>query len=183
MAPSEGRRVGIVGRGGGIGVNTTDICEREGLFVPEFTTETKEKLSKLTPQGGGSIVRNPVEIGLGRFGISEHYVEALSLVDADPNIDLTITFLDPEQYLEHIKDDWVEGAEKSLIEASKQVKKPLIVVFKPGISSIVFEWNRQLQSACHKAGLPVYKSLETAIKAASKHIEYNEFKSSISCND
>ncbi|MFC1867694.1 CoA-binding protein [Thermodesulfobacteriota bacterium] len=183
MPPSNGRRVGIVGRGGGIGVTTTDICEREGLVVPEFTAETREKLSKLTPPGGGSIVRNPVEIGLGKFGISENYVEALNVVDADPNIDLAITFLDPEQYLEHIKDDWVEGAEKSLIEASKQVKKPLIVVFKPGISSIVFEWTRQLQSACHKAGLPAYKSLETAIKAASKHIEYNEFKSSISSSD
>jgi len=183
MAPAAGKRVGIIGRGGGIGVTTTDICEREGLAVPGFTTETREKLGKLTPPGGGSMVRNPVEVGLGKFGISEHYVETIGLVDADPNIDLTITFLDPEQYLEHIKDDWVEGAKKSLIEASKQVKKPLIVVFKPGTSAIVFEWTRQLQSACQKAGLPVYKSLETAIKAASKHIEYNEFKSSISCND
>jgi acyl-CoA synthetase (NDP forming) len=183
MAPAKGRRVGIVGRGGGIGVTTTDICDREGLVVPEFTADTREKLSKLTPQGGGSMVRNPVEVGLGRFGISEHYVEALSVVDADPNIDLTITFLDPEQYLEHIKDDWVEGAKKSLIEASRKVKKPLIVVFKPGASSTVFEWTKQLLGACQQAGLPAYKSLEAAIKAASKHIEYNEFKSSIRCND
>jgi len=104
MPPPKGRRVGIVGRGGGIGVTTTDICEREGLVVPEFTTETMEKLSKLTPPGGGSMVRNPVEVGLGKFGISENYVEALSVVDADPNTDLTITFLDPEQYLQHIKE-------------------------------------------------------------------------------
>ena len=88
-----------------------------------------------------------------------------------------------KEVVEHIKDDWVDGAKKSLIEASKQVKKPLIVVFKPGTSAIVFEWTRQLQSACQEAGLPVYKSLETAIKAASKHIEYNEFKSSIHWND
>jgi len=183
MPPAKGRRVGIVGRGGGIGVTTTDMCEREGLAVPEFTPQTKEKLGELTPPGGGSIVRNPVEIGLGKFGVSEHYVEALSVVDADPNIDLTITFLDPEQYLEHIKADWIEGAKKSLIEAAKKVKKPLIVVFKPGSSTTVFEWTKQLISASQEAGLPAYKSLETAIKAASKHIQYTSFKSSISSKD
>jgi acyl-CoA synthetase (NDP forming) len=181
MVPPQGRRVGIVGRGGGVGVITTDLCEREGLVVPEFTAETRKRLNKMTPQASGSMVRNPVEIGLGRFGISEHYIEALRLVDEDPHVDLTITFLDPEQYVEHIKEDWVEGAKKSLIEAAKRLKKPLVVVFKPGSSAKVFEWNGQLQRACQEAGLPTYKSLETAIRAASKLITYYEFKSSVSC--
>jgi acyl-CoA synthetase (NDP forming) len=163
----------------GVGVITADLCEREGLVVPEFTAETRKRLSKMTPQGSGSMVINPVEIGLGRFGISEYYVEALRLVDADPHVDLTVTFLDPEQYVEHIKEDWVEGAKKSLVEAAKQVKKPLIVVFKPGSSSRVFEWNGQLQRACQEAGVPTYKSLETAIRAASKLIGYHEFKSRV----
>jgi len=180
MPPAQGRRIGIVGRGGGIGVTTTDICEREGLAVPAFTAATREKLAKLTPPGGGSMVRNPVEVGLGKFGISEHYVEALSVVDADPNIDLTITFLDPEQYLDHIKADWIEGAKKCLLEASRKVKKPLIVVFKPGSSATVFQWTKQLIDASREAGLPAFKSLETAIKAASKYITYTAFKSSIS---
>ena len=125
------------------------------------------------------MVRNPVEVGLGKFGISEHYVEALSVVDADPNIDLTLTFLDPEQYLDHIKADWIEGAKKCLLEASRNVKKPLIVVFKPGSSATVFQWTKQLIDASREAGLPAFKSLETAIKAASKRIVYNEFKSAI----
>lgn len=181
ISPPKGRRVGIVGRGGGVGVITTDICEREGLVVPEFTPETRKLLGKMTPQASGSIIRNPVEIGLGRFGISENYIEALKLVDADPQVDLTITFLDPEQYVEHIKEDWVEGGKKSLVEAAKQVKKPLIVVFKPGSSSKVFEWNKQLERACQEAGLPTYKSLETAIRAVSRLIGYYEFKSSIRC--
>lgn len=179
MPPAKGKRVGIVGRGGGIGVTTTDMCEREGLVVPAFTPQTREKLGKLTPPGGGSMVRNPVEVGLGKFGISDHYVEALTVVDADPNIDLTITFMDPEQYLDHIKADWIEGARRSLIEAAKKVKKPLIVVFKPGSSSTVFEWTKQLIGASQEAGLPAYKSLETAIKAASKHIQYTAFRSTI----
>jgi acyl-CoA synthetase (NDP forming) len=182
MARPGGRKVGIVGRGGGVGVITTDLCEREGLVVPEFTAETRKRLNKMTPQGSGSMTRNPVEIGLGRFGVSEHYVEALGLVDADPNVDFTLTFLDPEQYVEHIKEGWVEGAKKSLIEAAKRLKKPLIVVFKPGSSAKVFEWNGQLQRACQEAGLPTYKSLETAVRAASKLITYYEFKSSMNCN-
>lgn len=94
------------------------------------------------------MTRNPVEIGLGRFGVSEHYVEALELVDADPNVDFILTFLDPEQYVEYIKEGWGEGAKKSLIEAAKRLKKPLIVVLKPGSSAKVFEWNGQLELAC-----------------------------------
>ena len=174
--------MGIVGRGGGVGVITTDICEREGLVVPEFTPETKAHLGKLTPQGGGSILRNPVEIGLGKLGISEHYVTALSVVDEDPNIDLILTYLDPEQYVEHIKEDWVEGAKKSLIEAAKQVKKPLVVVLKPGQSVKVFEWIGELQRACNEAGLPAYRNVETAIRAVSKMIGYHEFKTRMGYN-
>lgn len=45
-----GRRVGIVGRGGGVGVITTDLCEREGLVVPELTAETRKRLNKMTPR-------------------------------------------------------------------------------------------------------------------------------------
>jgi acyl-CoA synthetase (NDP forming) len=176
MKPPQGRRVGIVGRGGGAGVITSDICEREGLIVPEFTPETRNQLDKMTPQGGGSMVRNPVEVGLGKFGISENYVEALRVVGEDPNIDLILTYLDPEQYVEHIKEDWIEGAKKSFAEAAKRVNKPLVVVLKPGSSAKVFEWIGQLQLACTEAGIPAYKNIETAIRAVSKMIGYQEFK-------
>jgi acyl-CoA synthetase (NDP forming) len=182
MKPPKGRRVGIVGRGGGMGVITTDICENEGLHVPAFAPETKAALSQLTPQGGGSMVRNPVEVGLGKLGISENYVEALIVVGEDPNVDLILTFLDPEQYVEHIKEDWVEGAKKSFAEAAKRVKKPLVVVLKPGSSAKVFEWIGQLQLACKEAGIPAYKNVETAIRAVSKMIGYHEFKTRMNSN-
>ena len=65
-----GRRVGIVGRGGGLGVVATDMCETAGLKVPPFHLETQKRLEQLIPDAGTS-ARNPVEPqgarGLGRL--------------------------------------------------------------------------------------------------------------------
>ena len=105
------------------------------------------------------------------------------LVDKDPNIDMILTYLDPEQYVEHIKEDWVEGAKKSLAEAAKRVQKPLVVVLKPGSSAKVFEWIGQLQRACKEAGIPAYRNVETAIRAITKLIGYHEFKTNVSSSE
>ncbi|MBI5756708.1 MAG: acetate--CoA ligase family protein [Nitrospirae bacterium] len=45
----EGRRVLIVTNAGGIGVMTADLCNREGLDVPDLPPEPKEKLRSLLP--------------------------------------------------------------------------------------------------------------------------------------
>ena len=75
MPPVKGRRVGLVGRGGGIGVITSDMCEREGLNVPQFSPQIREQLQKMTE--AGSTNRNPVEIGLGQKGVSKYYTDAI----------------------------------------------------------------------------------------------------------
>jgi acyl-CoA synthetase (NDP forming) len=42
----NGQRVAIVGRGGGIGVVATDICERAGLKVPPFSKKHRQNYTK-----------------------------------------------------------------------------------------------------------------------------------------
>lgn len=177
MPPTKGRGVGLVGRGGGLGVLTSDICEREGLVVPQLMPETRRQLRKMTPEESGSMVRNPVEIGLGRFGISEYYAEAVRLVASDPQVDLVISFLDPEEYVGLIREDWVEDASKNLVELAKSVSKPLAIVLLQGLSLKVFEWNARLRHTCQEAGLATFLSLETATRAVSELTRYYEFKS------
>ena len=76
----QGRRVAIVGRGGGIGVIATDICERAGLKVPPFSPETKLKLLEIRPDAGAG-VRNPVEPKLGMEGATEFFLKGLPIID------------------------------------------------------------------------------------------------------
>lgn len=176
LPPIRGRRVGLVGRGGGIGVVATDMSEAYGLSVPQFTPETREQLAKITPAEMGSSVRNPVEIGLGKRGLSQYYKEGLKIVASDPQIDLVITFLNPEDYIQYSIRDWIDRLSKELIEVVEILPKPLVVTFMPGRDIKVFELIMQIQDRCQEAGIACFSSLDSAIKAVAKLARYYEFK-------
>ena len=172
-----GRRVGLVGRGGGAGVVATDMCEREGLSVPRLPVDMKMQLGKIIPSLAGSSVGNPVEIGLGAFGFSENYAEAVGIIGSHPQIDFIITFFFPAEYEEFLQEGWLETASSQLLTAKRSLSKPLIAVVEPGESVEVFKWAKRLQQRCIEMELATFLSLEDAIKAVSKLIKYYEFKS------
>jgi len=170
------RNVGLVGRGGGIGCVTTDMCEREGLKVPAFASETRSNLVEATSDYAGSSVRNPVETGIGRTGLSKRYSEAIQIVAADPQIDIVMTFLNPEAYFEYDIGDWVNEVSTQLIETAKILPKPLAMMLLPGQNVEVFEGNLEIQRRLQKAGVACFSSLDVGIRAVSKLIAYYEFK-------
>lgn len=172
----KGKRVGLIGRGGGFGVIASDICEANGLSVPAFSDETKTKLAEITPAEAGSSVRNPVEIGLGRRGLSEYYGLGVEIVAADPNIDLIITFLNPEDYIHYGLGDWADTVSREVAKTAEKISKPIIVSFMQGRNPEVFKLIIKIQDQCQEAGLACYSSIEHAIKAASKLAGYGEFK-------
>jgi acyl-CoA synthetase (NDP forming) len=172
LPPITGNRVGLVGRGGGIGVIATDMCEREGLKVPALAKETRDRLATIIATDSGSTVRNPVEIGLGMTGVSEHYVEGLQIVASDPQIDFLITFLNPEDYLHYGVKGWAEDISNALIRAKKIISKPFVVVFLTGQSGEVFETILRIQGICTTEGIACISSMEAAIKALVKAITY-----------
>lgn len=172
----SGKRVGLIGRGGGFGVIASDICEVYGLTVPAFSDDTKAKLAEITPAEAGSSVRNPVEIGLGRRGLSEYYGQGVEIVAADPRIDIIITFLNPEDYVHYGLGDWADAVSVELAKAAKKISKPLIVSFMQGRNPEVFKLILKIQDQCQEAGLACYANIEHAIKAASKLADYCNFK-------
>jgi len=172
LPPIKGRRVGLVGRGGGIGVVATDLAEREGLKVPQLQPETRAQLAKITPADAGSSIRNPVEIGLGITGVSEHYVDGLQLIASDPQIDFIITFLNPEDYIHYGVKGWVEDISGALMRAKKTLTKPFVLVFLAAQSVEVFESILRIQRKCMEEGIACFSSLDAAIKAVSKLITY-----------
>jgi acyl-CoA synthetase (NDP forming) len=176
LPPLRGRRVALVGRGGGIGVIAADLCEAHGLSVPQFLKETREKLSKITPAEAGSSVRNPVEIGLGKLGLSEYYTEGIKIVASDPQIDLIITFLNPADYIHYGIGDWVDPVSKELIEAAKTLPKPIILTFLQVRDPKIFESIIQIQDRCQDEGIACFLSLDIAIKTIGKLIAYYDFR-------
>jgi acyl-CoA synthetase (NDP forming) len=176
----KGRRIGIVARGGGVGVVATDTCERAGLKVPALTKETRQELAKITPADAGSSIRNPVEIGLGRFGVSEYYAKGLNLVADDPNIDIVMAVLNPHVYTqEGVGAKEIDQSAQVLIDTAKTLSKPLVVVITLGDSIDVIGLELAAQEKILNAGVPAFATVEAAILAISKMAKYWEFRRSL----
>jgi acyl-CoA synthetase (NDP forming) len=176
----KGRRIGIVARGGGVGVVATDTCERAGLKVPALSKETRLELAKITPADAGSSIRNPVEIGLGRFGVSEHYATGLRLVADDPNIDVVMAVLNPHVYTqEGVGEKEIDQSAQVLIDTAKTLSKPLVAVITLGDAIDVIGMEMNAQEKMLNAGVPTFSTVESAILAISKMAKYWEFRRSL----
>ena len=88
VRPPQGKRVAVLGAGGGSSVASADVCAYEGLEVPTLTQETQAELKKFIPLAGASI-KNPLDTGLPfrKVSLMEREME---LVAADPLIDMLI---------------------------------------------------------------------------------------------
>ena len=176
MPCPKGRRVGIVGRGGGLGVIATDTCERAGLKVPPFLPETRKQLEAIIPEAGAG-VRNPVESARGISEAADFYTKGLKIVDADPQIDFILTHIDVDVYggdQPNLLEQLMKAAEV-LSGTAHTLSKPVAVVLYAGehleTVAAVLEARKRLL----KAGIPVYPTIEAAAKAISRLIRYHEF--------
>ena len=171
-----GRRVGIVGRGGGLGVVATDLCEKAGLKVPSFHPETQRRLEQLIPDAGTS-ARNPVEPDRGLAAWAAFYEQGLNAIDQDPGIDIILTHLGIDIY-GGTGDRLNRSLDESigiLIRVSQQLSKPLVIVLYAGGRAETINAVLQAQKKCLDAGLPVYPNVPSAAKALSRFIGYHEF--------
>jgi len=176
MPYPKGRRVGIVGRGGGLGVIATDTCERAGLIVPPFLPKTRRQLEKIIPEAGAG-ARNPVESEQGISKTADFYTRGLKMVDADPQIDFILTHIDVDVYEGHQPDllEQLVKAVEILSSTAQTLTKPVAVVLYVGehleTVAAVLEARKRLL----KAGIPVYPTIEVAAKAVSRLIRYHVF--------
>ena len=180
MSRPKGRRVALVGRGGGIGVIASDICERAGLKVPPFRMETRRQLEKIIPEAGAG-ARNPVETTLGMGGAAEFYAKGLTIVDADPEIDLIITHLAVDVYggQQPNLPEQVAKAADVLRENAKNLTKPIAVALYTGGHPETVGAVLEARERLIKSGIPVYPGVEAASKAVSKLIGYYEIADKI----
>ncbi|MBI2906692.1 MAG: CoA-binding protein [Chloroflexi bacterium] len=178
FTPPAGRRVGIVGLGGGLSVVTTDICEREGLQVPPFSGETLEGLETLKGLADiGRGIKNPVEMGLAASGLFKDYAEGVRMVASDPNVDFLLIQLYPEGYVHHlVEGNLMAPALDVLVSTVKNLPKPVVTVIGLGHEIASVGLALEAHKRCRQAGFPVFSTPEDAAKAVSKLITYYERK-------
>jgi acyl-CoA synthetase (NDP forming) len=172
----RGRRIAIIGRGGGIGVVATDICERAGLEVPAFSIETRQSLLQIIPEAGAG-VRNPVETKIGMEGATEFYLKGLPIVDGDMETDAILIQMAIDVYGGHAPDLMQNVTESAyaLCVAADSIKKPMAVVLFTGGHTDTIEAVTAARKILTEAGIAVYSGIEAAARAISKIYDYYRF--------
>jgi len=175
MKPPKSRKVAVVGRGGGIGVIASDICERAGLKVPPFRAETRQKLSQVIPEAGAG-VRNPVETTVGLGGMADFYHRGLKMVDEDPEIDIILIHMAVDVYgklTPNLPQKVIEAAE-ALCQEIGNINKPVAAALFSGGHPETVLAVMQARDTLIKAGIPTFNGVESSSRAISKYISYLE---------
>lgn len=169
MRPGSGRRVGMVGGGGGRSVLMGDLCEELGLSAPPLPEDVERRIAEKAPDLAGWIT-NPVDqsilAGSGLGG-----TQVLEWLDESPDIDLLLA---------NVGEAWALGrpnAEALLtriperfVEVGTRTHKPLAVVLGPADYGDEGLW-RLVSGAREKltgAELALFPSVERAVRALAR---------------
>jgi acyl-CoA synthetase (NDP forming) len=174
-ARRTGRRVGVVGGGGGRSVQSADACEEAGLRVVGLPDSVRRALREKAPHLW-DWVGNPVDQSILAGGpISGAAIlemmaasRAFDVLIANVGEDWILGRPDAEQRLEHVTARFVEVASRC--------RKPLTFVLGPADSPEEWRW-RAVEGARQRlaaARLAVYPTIERAAWALSRWLAYLE---------
>jgi acetyltransferase len=159
MQQSRGKRVAVISDGGGQATIASDRLTEAGLDLAELSENTRRRLGTiLVPQA--SLV-NPVDVAGSTDANPALLAECMEIVAADDNVDAV--FLVGMfggyhiRFAEELLGGEMRGAE-SMIELARRIDKPLVIY------SLYAPVKPPALRRLHEAGLPVYSSIEHAVR-------------------
>lgn len=181
-----GKKVAILTIGGGFGVTTAEICEKEGLEIASLEPQTLEKLATILPARWNP--GNPVDlVGLrpagGGISIGD---ECLKLLLKDNNVDAVISLLppmilppvqalasiSPEKITELAKE--VEKKQDVLYHQVKKIGKPLIYIRRMNITAAL-TYKKDSTDTLAKQILPEYNHPRRAARVLKYLVAYRKY--------
>ncbi len=172
MRPPRGRRVGIIGMGGGASVLSADECENAGLSVPVFPPEVRQELLKFTPAVGVGL-RNPIDSSTGVYIDATLVARTVKVVADWDGIDLLFVVL-PAILAVKIGGQLLRNHIGVIAETAKNINKPIVIILRTGGFSESERVAREVQGDCIKAGFPAFLSIDSAARAVVCLISYHE---------
>jgi acyl-CoA synthetase (NDP forming) len=176
LKPPRGKRVAVLGMGGGISVYAADACGREGLEVPALSKSTQDKLKEFIPSAGSS-TKNPIDCGSIFFDISIMQRET-ELAASDPSIDMLI-FMPHLNLLRKAGPGQLDKlvGYMSDFALKNPYEKPAVIVFHSFINEA---WENELSAKLRielsRQGVAVYSSLAGAARSLAKFCEYHRIQ-------
>jgi len=170
-----GRRLGMVGAGGGRSVLTADLCEELGLSVPPLPEDVERKVAEKAPDLAGWLT-NPVDQSM-MAGSGLGGTRVLEWLDESPGIDLLVA---------NVGEPWAFGrpdaaaiiprVAERFIEVSAKTQKPCAVVLGPSDYSDESQWRivSDARERLVQAGVALFPSVERSVRTLARLVPYWE---------
>jgi acyl-CoA synthetase (NDP forming) len=163
----KGRRVAMVGGGGGASVLASDACNANGFTVPSISPKTVDTITGFLETSAGVILTNPIEFTMSP---EASYNTARSLLSLDAT-DLLLGNCVFGQHPWPIYDLWFDFFCDTVIRLHANADKPIGVILQSGIPSQE-EHFLAIQRRLVEAAIPVYYSMSNACRAIDRFLRY-----------
>jgi len=176
LGKAHGRRVAVIGTGGGIGVAAADSCARAGLDLTVLPQEVTQKLRQFIPPAG-NMIRNPID-ALILFVDLPALGKTLELLSSQ-YIDMFVISLHLEWLYNFDNGAQIKNIATYIAQSARKHAngKPLVVVWWQYQPNPKYAKKRALlEEILQEAGIPVYEGLQRAVSALAKLAEYHEFR-------
>jgi acyl-CoA synthetase (NDP forming) len=170
LRPGSGKRLAMVGAGGGRSVLTADLCEELGLSVPQLPADVEQKVAAKAPDLAGWVT-NPVDqsilAGSGLGG-----AQMLEWLDESPEIDLLVGNVgEPWAFGRPNGEAIVRRVTERFIEVASRTSKPFAVVLGPSDYRDETRWQvvSEARDRLVEAGVAVFPSVERAVRTLARY--------------
>jgi acyl-CoA synthetase (NDP forming) len=174
MPPLGGKRVAMVGVGGGAGVLATDDWAENGFVLPKLPESIRQAWRTALGNDAGTILSNPVDIPHMGFG-QEPFLTALAKLHAFDGIDLLVFHMPIRGIMlsPAVASVLFDPESETIIKTHRAPGKPTAVIVH--YQANVDGWNLAAKQVkkFYEAGLPVYYSVASAAKAIDRYIRYS----------
>ena len=173
LPPLGGKRVAMVGVGGGAGVLATDDWDENGFVLPKLPEPIRQAWRTALGNDAGTILSNPVDIPHMGFG-QEPFLNALAKLHAFEGIDLLVFHMPIRGIMlsAAVASVLFDPEAQTIIKVYQGPGKPVAAVVH--YEANVDGWNLAAKQVkkFYEAGLPVYYSIASAAKAIDRYIGY-----------
>jgi len=162
-----GKKIGVIGGGGGIGIEISDIANQYGLKIPKLSGETKEKLTQIMPSEGTSI-NNPLDMGNPMY--MGDYKKILATFMADSNISVLVN----DFIVDFVID--MKAVFRVLKEFKAEHDVPIIVILRELLNTsdnlMLEKKYRTFRDKFQEIKVPVFPSFYRGIRALTNYLKY-----------
>lgn len=174
LKPPAGRRVGLIGDGGGGSVASADAAEAAGFMLPPVPESMRQSFRERAPEIW-SLIGNPLDPS----AIGPLTRDVLKLMAQGDLIDLAIADAGTEWVMEYEEGArfFREGVE-TIVAQAQELGKPLAVIMPSADTTQKWRWQAimEAQEKFNRARLPVFPSIARAVRAMGQALDYWEGK-------